>query len=251
MQPTLANIFGYCHDSADCNCIEAFSMRLDGPFRFILPLVVLLLSSPVAAETFGTVNFNFDSDQLDAQGQQQVAAIAVRLKAVNSYKPTVVVGYTDAVGSSGYNQDLGLKRANTVARALVAAGVTVDEIGDISSRGKTDLLVAVATADRRNRRATVGLAEILDACRSYRDVPLSQASVGQELQADLGKRLQVAAEQYAQFSNSGQNGPAFQMAGAAREDCGKAVGLDFKSIRKVEYAKRCFCSFARLQVSLR
>ncbi|WP_170436752.1 OmpA family protein [Ruegeria arenilitoris] len=94
------------------------------------------------------MNFNFDSDQLDAEGRQQVAEIAERLKAINSYKPTVIVGYTDAVGSKGYNQGLGQRRANTVARALIAAGVPVDEIGSISSRGKSDLLIAVATADR-------------------------------------------------------------------------------------------------------
>ena len=107
--------------------------------RSFLFLACVILPVSVAAEVFGTVNFNFDSDQLDAQGKQQVEEIAQRLKSVNSYKPTVVVGYTDAVGSTGYNQDLGLRRANTVARALVAAGVSVDEIGNISSRGKTDL----------------------------------------------------------------------------------------------------------------
>ncbi|WP_368040288.1 OmpA family protein [Ruegeria atlantica] len=172
------------------------------------------------------------------------------LKATDSYKPTVVVGYTDAVGSSGYNQDLGQRRASTVARALVEVGVSVDQIGDISSRGKTDLLIAVTTAERRNRRVTVGLADILAACRSYRDFALSESAVGDELQTDLTARLQVAVAQYDQLTNSGRNGPAFQMAGAAREDCGKAIGLDAGSIRKIEYAKRCFCSSARLDAAL-
>ncbi|KIC43866.1 cell envelope biogenesis protein OmpA [Ruegeria sp. ANG-S4] len=219
-------------------------------FRLVLFLCVILFPLSAQAETFGTVNFNFDSDQLDAQGQQQVAEIAERLKAVRSYKPTVVVGYTDAVGSSGYNQNLGQRRANTVARALIAAGVPVDEIGQISSRGKNDLLIAVTTADRRNRRVTVGLAEILGACRSYRDIPIAENAAGDELQSDLTDRLQVAASQYQVLTNSGQNGPAFQMAGAAREDCGKAVGLNADSIRKIEYAKRCFCSSARLEAAL-
>jgi len=218
--------------------------------KVVLLWAAFLLPFGVAAETFGTVNFNFDSDQLDAQGQQQVAEIADRLKAVDSYKPTVVIGFTDAVGSTGYNQDLGQRRANTVAAALVAAGVSVDQIGSVASRGKTDLLIEISTADRRNRRVTVGLAEILAACRSYRDVQLSEASVGDELQRDLVNRLGVAAAQVNQLTGSGQNGPAFQMAGAAREDCGKAVGLGASSVRKVEYSKRCFCSFARLEVAL-
>ncbi|MEM6659314.1 MAG: OmpA family protein [Pseudomonadota bacterium] len=225
-------------------------LRRLGLVRAVLLILLCMGSVTVRADTFGTVNFNFDSDQLDAGGRQQVSEIAARLKAVDSYKPTVVVGYTDAVGSTGYNQSLGQRRANTVAQALIAAGVPVDRIGTVSSRGKTDLLVAVTTADRRNRRVTVGLAEILAACRSYRDVQLTQAAVGNELQQDLNTRLQTAVTQYQLLTNSGQNGPAFQMAGAAKEDCGKAVGLDAGSIRKVEYAKRCFCSSARLNVAL-
>ncbi|WP_109311213.1 OmpA family protein [Ruegeria sp. AU67] len=216
-------------------------------------LILLCFALPIAAsaEVFGTVNFNFDSDQLDAQGQRQIREIADRLKAVNSYKPTIVVGFTDAVGSTGYNQDLGLRRANTVARALVAEGIPVDEIGNISSRGKSDLLIAVATANRRNRRVTVGLAEILAACRSYRDIQISETAIGDELQTDLLDRLSKASAQRVQLVNSGLNGPAFQMAGAAKEDCGKAAGLNFNSVRKVEYSKRCFCSFARLEVAVR
>ncbi|MEM1006004.1 MAG: OmpA family protein [Pseudomonadota bacterium] len=225
-------------------------LRRLGLVRAVLLILLCMGSVTVRADTFGTVNFNFDSDQLDAGGRQQVSEIAARLKAVDSYKPTVVVGYTDAVGSTGYNQSLGQRRANTVAQALIAAGVPVDRIGTVSSRGKTDLLVAVTTADRRNRRVTVGLAEILAACRSYRDVQLTQAAVGNELQQDLNTRLQTAVTQYQLLTNSGQNGPAFQMAGAAKEDCGKAVGLDAGSIRKVEYAKRCFCSSNRLNVAL-
>lgn len=215
--------------------------------------ILICLAAPAAlsAETFGTVNFNFDSDQLDAEGRQQVLEIAERLKAINSYKPTVVVGYTDAVGAAGYNQNLGQRRANTVAQALVQAGVAVDEIGSISSRGKSDLLIAVSTADRRNRRVTVGLAEILAACRSYRDIQLSQTAVGDALQNDLVQRLSDASTQRVQLENSGLNGPAFQMAGAAREDCGKAAGLANDSIRKIEYSKRCFCSYARLETALK
>ncbi len=218
--------------------------------RTILILSFFALPVSVAAELFGTVNFSLDSDQLDAQGQQQVNEIAQSLKAVNSYKPTVVVGFTDAVGSSGYNQDLGLRRATTVARALVAAGVSVDTIGDISSRGKSDLLVAVATADRRNRRVTVGLSEMLAACRSYREVKISADAIGEDLQADITERLNVATTRLTQLQNPGINGPAFQMAGATREDCGKAVGLAFESTRKIEYSKRCLCSFARLEAAV-
>ena len=202
------------------------------------------------AQEFGTVNFQFDSDQLDTEGRQQIADIAERLKEANSYKPTVVVGYTDAVGTSAYNLDLGQRRAKTVADALIAAGVPVDRLGTLSSRGKNDLLVKVQTAERRNRRVTVQLGDILAACPSYRRVALSQNSVGEELQNDLTLRLSEAVENYSRMTTTGANGPAFQMAGAAREDCGQAVGYDGQSVRKVEYAKRCFCSSARMRTAL-
>ncbi len=214
----------------------------------LLPL--FLLVSVAHAQEFGTVNFQFDSDQLDTEGRQQISDIAQRLKDTNSYKPTVVVGYTDAVGTSAYNLNLGQRRAKTVADALIAAGVSVDRLGTIASRGKNDLLVKVQTAERRNRRVTVQLGDILAACPSYRNVALGQNAVGTELQNDLTLRLSEAVENYSRMTASGANGPAFQMAGAAREDCGQAVGYDDQSVRKVEYAKRCFCSSARMRTAL-
>lgn len=217
--------------------------------KYVLALILLIPAASFAQE-FGTVNFKFDSDQLDSEGQRQVSEIAEKLKSVQSYKPTVVVGYTDAVGTSSYNLDLGQRRANRVASALIALGVPVDRIGSTSSRGKNDLLIAVATAERQNRRVTVKLEDILAACRSYREITLSQDAIGDELQTDLSTRLSEAVAYYEQFTNSGNNGPAFQMAGAAREDCSNAVGLDRKSVRKIEYAKKCFCNSARLRVAL-
>jgi hypothetical protein len=202
------------------------------------------------AQEFGTVNFRFDSDQLDTEGRQQIAEIAQRLNDSDSYRPTVVVGYTDAVGSSAYNLDLGKRRAKTVADALIAAGVPVDRLGGVSSRGKNDLLVKVQTAERANRRVTVELSDILAACSSYRAVALTESAVGDALQNDLSLRLNEAVENYARLTASGANGPAFQMAGAAREDCGQAVGYNRQSVRKVEYAKRCFCSSARMRTAL-
>ncbi|MGR3617724.1 MAG: OmpA family protein [Paracoccaceae bacterium] len=220
--------------------------------KFSVSSALLVFFFPVAlwAQSFGTVNFDFDSDQLDATALQKVAEIADALKSSDSYRPTVVVGYTDAVGGSGYNNDLGLRRANAVAAALRAEGVPVDRIGKTESRGKNELLVSVATPERQNRRVTVTLDDILAACRSYRDVNLSQSSIGDALQSDLETRVREAASHYQQLAGTGQNGPAYQMAGAARSDCEQAAGYKRDSIRKVEYAQKCFCSTARMQVAL-
>lgn len=218
-------------------------------FSFFFMVLMSFMPIPASAQEIGTVNFDFDSATIDAKAQAEIAQIAEKLKSTASYKPTVVVGHTDAVGSAGYNQGLGQRRAQAVADALVAAGAPVDRIGTVSSRGKNDLLVRVSGPERRNRRVTVTLDEILDACRSWRRVGLTQSSVGPALQQDLVARAEEAAGWYARLTSSGINTPAFQMAGAAREDCGNAVGFDGAALRKVEYAQRCLCSSARLRVA--
>lgn len=205
---------------------------------------------PVSGQDLGTVYFDFDSDQLDSTAQSQVSEIAEHLTENPTYKPTVVVGYTDAVGSSGYNLGLGERRARRVAEALIGAGVPVSRIGSVSSRGENELVVAVATAERRNRRVRVTLDDMLAACRSYRQIDLNPAGFGDAFQADLQGRLNEAVAAYSQFSADGHNGPAFQMAGAARHDCGIAAGLDMQAGRKLEYGQKCFCNSARLRVAL-
>ena len=212
-------------------------------FGLIFPLMA-------HAQQLGMVNFAFDSDQLDAAARTQIEKIAEDFHATDSYKPLVIVGYTDAVGASGYNQSLGLRRAQKVANALAAAGVPVSRIGTIESRGERELLVSVATAERANRRATVDLGTILAACRSYRDISLPADAAGDALQNDLRSNLSEAAQYYQQIAQTGSRSAAFQMAGAARSDCEQAVGFRNDSVRKLEYAKRCFCSHARMRAAL-
>ncbi|MFV0360471.1 OmpA family protein [Tropicimonas sp.] len=223
-------------------------MRL---FALVLALSFLAFGLPRAAtaQDIATVNFAFDSDVLDTQAQAQLKTVAENLRASGNYRPTVVIGYTDAVGSAGYNQGLGMRRARAVANALVADGVPVSRIGTVESRGERELLVRVSGPERANRRVTVTLEQMLAACRSWRDVGLTPASVGPMLQSDLDARLNEAVAYHDQLAASGRNGAAFQMAAAARADCGTAVGFG-GTLRKVEYAQRCFCSSARMRVAL-
>jgi len=71
-----------------------------------------------------------------------------------------VVGHADTVGSVAYNHRLGMERAAAVAAAigeLLAAQQGVPARVEISSRGKSDLLVKTPdlTPEPRNRRAEV------------------------------------------------------------------------------------------------
>ncbi|MFV0332528.1 MAG: OmpA family protein [Tropicimonas sp.] len=215
----------------------------------LFALVFSILPFSLKAQDVGTVNFAFDSATLDAEASAKVTEIAELLKEKAGYRATVVVGHTDAVGSQGYNQGLGMRRAQAVAAALNAAGAPVSRIGTVESRGENELLVRVSGPERRNRRVTVTLEEIMEACRSWRQVSLSEASIGPALQGDLQTRLGEAVAWYARLEGNGQNGAAFQMAGAAREDCGNAVGFDGGASRKLEYAQRCLCSSARLRTA--
>lgn len=201
-------------------------------------------------QEIGTVNFDFDSAERDATAMAKIVEIANKLKSIDSYKPTVVVGYTDAVGSSGYNVGLGQQRANAVAQALFAQGVPVDRVGLVQSQGENDLLVSVATPERRNRRVNVTLETMMSACQNYRSVSLTQRSIGSELQGDLKARLTNAATSFQRFQSDGLNRAAFQVAGPARETCEIAVAQDMGAYRKLEYAQRCFCNAARLDVAL-
>jgi outer membrane protein OmpA-like peptidoglycan-associated protein len=67
-----------------------------------------------------------------------------------------IVGHTDTVESVAYNYQLGLLRARAVAAMLSAHGAAPAS-SEISSRGKTDLLVKTPdqTLEPRNRRAVV------------------------------------------------------------------------------------------------
>lgn len=220
--------------------------------RLVQAGLLCLLLGPVAAiaQTIGTVNFDFDSDRLDAEARAEVAAIAARIRGAAGYKPAVVVGYTDLVGSAGYNDALGLRRARHVADALEANGVPVQRIGTVASLGERRPVVQVTGPARPNRRVTVTLSDILGVCHSYRDIPIQARDLGDAMQGDLRARLQSAVVQYERLAKTGSNTAAWQMAGNAREDCSQAVGYDRDSVRKLEYARRCFCSSARMQVAL-
>lgn len=113
-----------------------------------------LAVQPVRAETFvlyfveGTEEFTEDSKQL-------VPKILADL-AQRPVPDVLVVGHTDAVGSDQFNDALGLRRAETVRTALIAAGVPANDVQAIS-RGKRAPAVQTpdGVAEPRNRRVEI------------------------------------------------------------------------------------------------
>ena len=103
----------------------------------------------------GLVYFALNSAELDAEDQAMLNDIIAAVKEAGPAK-VVVRGYTDRSGGLDYNLELSEERAETVAAALVAAGIPADQVRTMGL-GESD--PAVPTEDgvamRQNRRAVV------------------------------------------------------------------------------------------------
>ncbi len=103
------------------------------------------------AEVPDTINFAFDSAQLDEE------AMAILRKQANFIRqfPEVrfrVYGHTDLVGSAAYNQRLGLRRAQAAVAYLTSQGISKSRLEAVVSYGKTRPIVQTAQPEERNRR---------------------------------------------------------------------------------------------------
>lgn len=111
---------------------------------------------PAKPEQF-VVFFGFNKSVLDASALSVVAEAATT--AIQGGSASILVtGYTDTSGSAAYNEQLSLRRANTVRQALVDNGVAAKAI---STTGKGEAVLLVQTRDQeqepRNRRATIDI----------------------------------------------------------------------------------------------
>ncbi|MBL8789482.1 MAG: OmpA family protein [Rhizobiales bacterium] len=102
-------------------------------------------------------NITFDTDRADIQPAffSTLNSVALVLK---EYDKSLVdvVGHTDSDGSADYNLDLSRRRANAVARYLVAQQLDPNRF-DVQGRGKDDPVASNATPEgkARNRRVEI------------------------------------------------------------------------------------------------
>jgi outer membrane protein OmpA-like peptidoglycan-associated protein len=111
-------------------------------------------AAPEAQRQF-QVFFDFDKSDITAAAADVITAAANTVK--SGHIATVnVTGHTDTVGTVKYNQALSERRAAAVKAALIADGVSADEI-TAAGVGKTDLLVPTKDGVRepQNRRAVI------------------------------------------------------------------------------------------------
>ncbi|WWP01048.1 MAG: porin OmpA [Candidatus Dasytiphilus stammeri] len=75
------------------------------------------------------VLFNFDKTTLKQQGKQELDQLYSQIKTIDpNDSQTIVIGYTDRIGSISYNQKLSEKRAQSVADYLILKGLPAEKI---------------------------------------------------------------------------------------------------------------------------
>ncbi len=97
------------------------------------------------------INFAFNSTALDAEARSILDRQAVWIRSNPNVKFRVY-GHTDLVGSNGYNQALGLRRARAAVNYMVSRGVSRRQLEAVSSFGETRPLINTSNRERLNRR---------------------------------------------------------------------------------------------------
>lgn len=107
---------------------------------------------------FGEVHFQFNRADLNDLGRGKAYLVAERLKADRDVVISIE-GHTDSRGTDEYNQQLGLRRAQSVMKELVAFGIEAERLS-VTSLGETTPVVAKETewAHALNRRVDFRLA---------------------------------------------------------------------------------------------
>lgn len=110
---------------------------------------------PLAGERLAIVtNINFDFDRTTVRDdvKERLARVIQLLKEMPDLD-VEIVGYTDDVGSSAYNLDLSLRRAESVRDYIVAHGIARARLG-VAGHGMADPFVSNATPEGQavNRR---------------------------------------------------------------------------------------------------
>ncbi len=108
------------------------------------------------AEVASTINFAFNSSELDAEARAVLTQQANWIRQFPEVRFTVY-GHTDLVGSQSYNRALGLRRAQAAVRFLVSQGIDRSRLEAVASFGETRPLIETEARERRNRRTVTGV----------------------------------------------------------------------------------------------
>jgi outer membrane protein OmpA-like peptidoglycan-associated protein len=122
---------------------------------------VIDLNKRFSREINPMVNFDFNSARLDGAAQ---ATLQQQARWIRQF-PEIrfrVYGYTDLVGTPGYNKRLGQQRANAVVAYLSRLGVSRSRLEAVVSFGENQPLIATQNRERRNRRAVTEVSGMIN-----------------------------------------------------------------------------------------
>ena len=86
----------------------------------------------VSTSNMSTVNFAFDSSELDAENYNKVVENSAVVQELSEGLKIRIEGNCDSWGTDEYNTALGLKRANAVKKVMISEGVQEDRISLVS-----------------------------------------------------------------------------------------------------------------------
>jgi len=109
------------------------------------------LANRFAREVMSTVNFAFNSAQLDAGARDTLNEQARWIRQFPEIR-FKVYGHADAVGSNAFNKRLGMRRARAVVAYLGTRGINRSRLQAVVSYGETQPLIVTQGRERRNRR---------------------------------------------------------------------------------------------------
>ncbi|SMY06590.1 OmpA family protein [Flavimaricola marinus] len=142
------------------------------------------------AEVQSTVNFAFNSTALDAEARAILRQQADFIKQFPEVRFTVY-GHTDLVGSSSYNRQLGLRRAETVVLYLTSQGISRSRLEALASFGETQPLIVTEGRERANRRTVTEVSGFVEDHPSvlngkYAEIIFREYIVSAEVPATIG-----------------------------------------------------------------
>lgn len=109
------------------------------------------LARRFAADVQGTINFEFNKSDLDAEARAVLTRQANWIRQFPEVRFTVY-GHTDLVGSQAYNRSLGLRRAQAAVAFLISQGIDRSRLEAVASFGETQPLIVTEGRERQNRR---------------------------------------------------------------------------------------------------
>lgn len=119
------------------------------------------LNRRFASEVATTINFPFNSTQLDEQARETLRQQAAWIRQFPEVR-FKVYGHTDLVGSTGYNRRLGLRRAEAAVLYLTTQGINRSRLEAVVTFGESQPLVVTQGAERRNRRTVTEVSGFVD-----------------------------------------------------------------------------------------